>query len=393
MVSTPSQELLLIAACAMWPPSDMRSELVRRHAAAQLSEDKFLRLVMRHRVAGLVHDALSRTDTAISPDIAARVRQQAIASVQQSVLQGDETLKLHRLFSDAGIPVLFMKGGPLALLCYGNLGLRHSRDIDLLVSSGSLVAATALLERSGYRRQTPLPSFGCPQLRMWLRRTKELEYIHEQRRLRVELHVRPFDNPELLPGLPSGGPARLVPFGNSGVAPTFNEDDHFTYLCAHGALHSWFRLIWLADIGALLARQPAGGAMRLYRAAEARGVAPAAAQAFVLCRQLLGSTLPDDLLQTLTADRTVRWLVSIATKAIVADRPPTERRFGTTWNSIARILVNRGWRYRMTECKLYLTSPADILAMPLPAGLGFLYPALRLPLWAMRRTIWRKHPS
>ena len=39
---------------------------------------------------------------------------------------------------------------------------------------------------------------------------------------------------------------------------TLGADDLFAYLCAHGAYHAWFRLKWLADIGALLAAEPMG---------------------------------------------------------------------------------------------------------------------------------------
>ena len=35
-----------------------------------------------------------------------------------------ESLRVQRLFDDAGLPVLFVKGAALAVLAFGNLGLR-----------------------------------------------------------------------------------------------------------------------------------------------------------------------------------------------------------------------------------------------------------------------------
>ena len=44
-----------------------------------------------------------------------------------------KSLRLQRLFDDADLPVLFVKGAALAMLAFGNLGLRSGQDIDLLV--------------------------------------------------------------------------------------------------------------------------------------------------------------------------------------------------------------------------------------------------------------------
>ena len=68
-----------------------------------------------------------------------------------------EAVRLQRLFDDAGLPVLFLKGASLAAVAYGNLGLRSAKDIDLLVSPETLVPATALIVRAGYRRLDPPP--------------------------------------------------------------------------------------------------------------------------------------------------------------------------------------------------------------------------------------------
>ena len=224
---------------------------------------------------------------------------------------------------------------------------------------------------------------------MWLLRCKEMRCVHEEKRLEVELHTRLFDNPRLMPNVPGIESLRIVPItGGIGLC-TFGEDDMFAYLCAHGAVHCWFRLKWLADIGALLARQPEGGVERLYRAAEARGAGRPAAQAMLLCRRILGTTIPDQLITTLSKDVAVGWLEAIAMKAITADLEPIDRPFGATWNSLANFLLGRGWRYWLAELKTYSTSPADILTLPLPEKLQILYPALRLPLWLWRHGIHR----
>ena len=44
-----------------------------------------------------------------------------------------ETVRLQRLFDEAGLPLLILKGASLAMLAYGNLGMRSAKDIDLLI--------------------------------------------------------------------------------------------------------------------------------------------------------------------------------------------------------------------------------------------------------------------
>jgi hypothetical protein len=84
---------------------------------------------------------------------------------------------------------------------------------------------------------------------------------------------------------------------------------------------------------------------------------------------------------------TERWLHAAALNAMTGGRgegDPHEARFGTTLGSLSTVLLNRGWRYWLAELKNQLTNQTDVLAVPLPGWLWFLYPILRLPLWAWR---------
>lgn len=64
--------------------------------------------------------------------------------VHESVKMAAENVRLQRPFDKARLPVLFLKGASLAVLAYGNLGLRESKDIDLLVSPENLGPARHL---------------------------------------------------------------------------------------------------------------------------------------------------------------------------------------------------------------------------------------------------------
>jgi hypothetical protein len=171
---------------------------------------------------------------------------------------------------------------------------------------------------------------------------------------------------------------------------TLGEEDLFAYLCMHGALHWWNRLKWLADVNALLASTPEHDVERLVRAAKARGVGRAAAQALLLCRNLLQAPLPASLMAALDKRATVRWLEATALNAMTAgqgEQDLHEVRFGTTRGSLSTLLLSPSWSYQLAELGVLLTNPTDVLTIPLPQRLRFLYPVLRLPLWLWRQAV------
>ena len=67
-----------------------------------------------------------------------------------------------------------------------------------------------------------------------------------------------------------------------------------------------------------------------------------------------------------------------------SDPKSLRRRIGTTRGSLSTFLLSRNWRYWLAEMGYHLTNQADVLMVPLPERLRFLYPILRLPLWAWR---------
>jgi hypothetical protein len=234
MATLLSQEFLLAAACTVWPPCDRRSEAIRKLTAGPLDWDRFQRVVARHRVAGLVHDGLTRAQPAVPPDIADKIRRQAAALLRRNLAYAAESVRLQNLFAAAELPVVFLKGVSLAVLAYGDLCLRHSLDIDLFVHLKSIATAEILLGRAGYRRTDPPAAFSEAQVQTWLLRCKDMAYVHAEKRFKVELHARLFNNPRLMAEMPVTSSLRMVPLVNGIGLRTFGEDD-LSPICAHTA--------------------------------------------------------------------------------------------------------------------------------------------------------------
>jgi hypothetical protein len=337
---------------------------------------------------GLVHDGLTQARPNVPSEIVREISAQATTLVHENLDTAREALRVQRLFDHADLPVLFVKGTVLAALAFGNLGLRAGQDIDLLVADEMLPEATALIFRAGYRRFDPPADISDAQLRLVMPLRKDLGLVHQATGLRIELHWRLFLNRYAIADASIMASSRVVPLAGTTVGlRTLGEEDLFAYLCMHGALHWWNRLKWLADVNALLASKPQDSVERLVRAAEARGAGRAAAQALLLCRRLLATPLPDRLIATFAKSPTVRWLEATALDAMTTgqgERQPRDERFGTTRGSLSTFLLSRSWRYWLSELGIQMTNQTDVLAVPLPEPLRFLYPILRLPFW-----IWR----
>ncbi len=385
---SPSRAFLLVAACCTWPPSPARADMVREAAEGDIDWNRVRQLGERHRVTGLMHNALTQAGLPLPADIAEDIANRALECAGRDLALAAEAIRLHRLFGESGLGATFFKGATLGILAYGKLGLRESKDIDILVSDSDLAAAIAVLEQAGYRRSDPSEDTGERALRVWKTLRKDYLFVHRTDSYMVELHWRLFDNPYMTDKRFAMAAHRNVAVGGRAELPTFGEDDLYAYLCLHGALTGWMRLKWLADIAALVSGLPPGGLEKIHAAAVARNAGPASAQALLLCRRLLRTRIPPALLARLKDIPHIARLEREALWALTAGHEretPAQRPFGGMRINLGHFLLARGLRYRLAELRLVLVSPIDALMVPLPGALQFLYPLLRLPLWLRRR--------
>jgi hypothetical protein len=314
--------------------------------------------------------------------ISAQVRAAAFELARRNLLLAAEALKLERLFAAANLPMAFLKGTSLAALAYGDRGIRHSKDIDLLVDPEIALAAFRLLETAGYQRCN-LRDASDDRLKAWMIEAHHLTYVHRDTSAQLEVHWRLFRNRHLDPGLETIDPRSI-----SADQADARLDDFLLYLCIHGADHKWFRLKWLADVAALLAQAPEARRYSLYYSAEARGAGPYVGQALLLCHRLLGLSLSPEFLITLRSNRLLSRLERVALDKVIGDAyegEPETWRLRARLTSTAQKLFLPGWKYRITELGMLFNSLEDFEQFPVPRSLGFLYPLLRLPLWLHRK--------
>jgi hypothetical protein len=374
----------LACACAMWPPSAARDAAVRA-AAVGVDWESFLRVSVRQRIRTLAWAALECAGVAPPEPVATALARNAAAQSARSLALAAEALRLRALFEADGIEVLFVKGATLAQLAYGVQTLKHCRDIDLLVDPGAAERAFQRLRGEGYVGAGAEGDLGSAQRRTLYRLRKDMELTHPERRLNVELHWRLVDNPVLLKAVGLASPSQEVAVLD-GRLRTLADSQLFAYLCVHGATHSWFRLKWLADLNAWLARKTDAEIAQFHHDARRLGVEACAAQALSLRERLLGSPAPALLAPELRG-RKRRVLVAAALDAMAGGGGETElsaRPWGPLRLLRPQFLRGRGPAFVFAQWRMLAESLDDALTLPLPRALRFLYPPLRLPLWLLR---------
>jgi len=161
-----------------------------------------------------------------------------------------ELFRLLELFAAKDIPALVVKGPVLAMQAYGDPTMRSYGDLDLLVRQRDIRRATESLQATGYQAAVPLGAIDAGKI------PGQYLFSKPDARLLVELH-----NDSTLRYFPRRLPiedffARQIRVRlDAYEAPALSVEDELVLICIHGAKHLWERLIWIADVAALVSRQ------------------------------------------------------------------------------------------------------------------------------------------
>ena len=311
---------LLARACA----TNFQNASETEHFVEPVDWTRLFRLASRHRIEGLAYLGLRKFPGApfdTLESLAKSSRQIAAKSLQAI----DDCFRLRDAFVAERIPMLFVKGSSLARLAYRSPFAKQSKDIDILVGTSDVSRAALLL---GNLKFTPAPPVTVATATRWHRRMKESEWARSDGR-QIDLHGRLANSPKLIPGLGVESPYQEVEIAPGETLRTLANDELGAYLAVHGASSAWFRLKWVADFAAPLVGCEGSEIERRYRCWIRLGAGRTAGQALLVADALFTLPLSLRLRGELNGDRVIRLLVSSSLKALVNEREPTERRFGT----------------------------------------------------------------
>lgn len=155
----------------------------------------------------------------------------------------------------------------------------------------------------------------------------------------------------------------------------------------HGGKEQWSRLVWVADIAALLNAHPALDWTAVLARAKQTGCLRMTLLAAELASELLDARLPDHVCAAIARDHVVARLVErVRASLFTATEAPsvfTLTRF--RWNLRERL----GDRLRYASRTLLTAGVPHFRALDLPDRLSFLYPAVRLGHDFVAPWVWK----
>ena len=146
-----------------------------------------------------------------------------------------------------GIEVMATKGPVLAHRCYGFSFARQYTDLDFVLRDADVLRATETLIGLGYDAKIP------PSAIQARKPAGEYAFTQLATKLLVELHTektfRHYPKPPSIEGFFSR--KANVRLGEQDV-PALSVEDELLLISIHGAKHFWERLLWIADVAALI---------------------------------------------------------------------------------------------------------------------------------------------
>jgi hypothetical protein len=340
-------EFKLALDCCRWSITGGRGSDLR-DLASKVDWPTFVRLVRRHRIQGLVVQALRNNGVTV-PAESEDISRDALAIAGRNLRSAVECARLLERFSDAGLRLIFVKGLTLSALAYRDPYVKLSCDIDILVDPGRIDRAAAILGDFGFDPVVPCVEPRSPDIVDWHARYKESTWYSREADLNLDLHTHLSDNAAVIPAVGLSSRQQWVSLGRGHKLPTLANDDLFAYLCVHGAVSAWFRLKWIVDLVAFLRNTARDRIQEYYRHALSAGAGRAPGQALLLADRLSLLELPLDLRTELRRDPMNRFLASLAHHTLIQPVEPTARPLGTAAIHISQLLLLPGWRFKRSE--------------------------------------------
>lgn len=262
-----------------------------------------LELAEANGVLGLAATRLRDCGEAAVPSkIAQELRERHRAQVLLTLRLTAEMFQLFDCFAAAGLEALVIKGPVLSARCYGDPGVRHYGDLDLIARDKDILRLTELMIGLGYDPSVPLNAIHAKKA------PGEYAFRHQSTKLLVEFHTeltfryhpRPIPLERLFKRQ-----ARVKIDGRE--IPALSPEDELILICIHGAKHFWERLSYIADVAAFVSKQELDW-KRVTLAANEVGGERMLYVGLRLAADVLGAPLPENIAASVRTDPAVERL-------------------------------------------------------------------------------------
>jgi hypothetical protein len=257
-----------------------------------------LELAEEHSIQGVVTERLKGTGHAGMPaeaweKLQGRMRTQHLFTLSMTA----ELFRILDAFGKTNIETILVKGPIVSFLAYGDPAVRSYVDLDLLVRDTAILSASRTLTALGFVADVPEAAIlagKIPGEYLFTRTgTNQIVELHTEKTFRY--YPRPMRIEDLF------ARQRHVPLEGREV-PALCLEDELVLNCIHGAKHFWERLMWPADIAAIVARHPEIAWECVRQAARDVGAERMVHVGLLLAESLLGVPVPAGMAANANAD-------------------------------------------------------------------------------------------
>lgn len=267
--------------------------------SADVDWDRLFALAERHGVQPLLHKTLSSVCEFV-PTTQRDILQQAnIRNLHKALFLSRELIRILDCVERRDIQVLPYKGLALAETLYGDIALRQSGDIDLLIQPQALTEIREAVAGLGYVTRASIRS---EHEREFIKSGYELSFdgpagpnlLEVQWAIQPSFYTVDFEI--------DGVFKRAVEISVAGrKVKTPCLEDLFIILSLHAAKHVWARLIWICDLARLMNLAGINWKSIASEAAEL-GITRLLRVGIILAGRFTGVSIPADLEQNLLSD-------------------------------------------------------------------------------------------
>ena len=278
----------LLVACATWDATACELDAIAALTRGAVDWDAWLDMIRWHRLVPHAQRALRSARAIAPPSVAAGLSKETIAIAAGALARARQLTVLLEAMRAADVRALPFKGPALSLAAYGDIGVRDSTDLDLVVQPADVDRAREALHAAGYVSRAGM-SRAQERTLQWS--FGHFTYAAPGNGAMVELHWR-FAAPRYPWSIPVEQVfARAVPIRLTGsIAPGPDPADQLLLQVMHGTRHQWERLEWLVAFVRLLQRTRPEEETLVERAG-ACGSSRALALALRLAHDVLGARL------------------------------------------------------------------------------------------------------
>ncbi|MDW0116272.1 nucleotidyltransferase family protein [Sporosarcina thermotolerans] len=353
---------------------------------SEVDWELFLALARHHRIFPLLHAKLSKMDGTLIPShVLHALNQDYKENTFQMLKLSGEMERISLLLRENGIRSLFLKGPVIANAIFGDISLRFSKDLDILIPKSDFDRTEEILVDNGYKKEDICV---LSKLERW--KSHHVIYYHPVRNVEIEIHWRLYDRPSKEPNFDELWERKRISELTSNPVHFLGEKDLFVYLVRHGAKHGWFRLRWLADIDQLISN----GTIPL----EAREQRRLMGQVYLLSSQLFKTKIPEELLPLTTKRGARKFAKAVVFYLMKNDVLDVNQTHTEKVDSKAKIILKLRLLYCQYTFKsniqkaiflllLFQPNYLDIETLKLPKNLYFLYYPLKPFIWLWRNSV------